>query len=163
MNPKVISPTAFVQQIQSILLKGKSLVLISITLILLQFFSISAQAQCTLGCNDNVLVSLDNNNCRALITVSMISPMIQASCPGGNFQVVVMDINGNVIPGSPYVGPADAGKKRIVKVVDLNSQNSCWGSVIVEDKLPPVFGNCTNEILPCNADVNAVGVVTAPA
>ena len=162
MSPKVSKVTAFVHQIKSSITKGRNTFCMAITLLLIQFLASSVSAQCTMGCNDNVLVSLDNSNCQALITVSMISPMVQASCPGGNFQVVVMDINGNVIPGSPYVSAADAGKKRIVKVVDLNSQNSCWGSILVEDKLPPVFSNCTTQILPCNADINAPGVVTAP-
>lgn len=162
MNPKVTLLTAFVQKIHPVVAKGKTAFRFGITMLLLQFLATSAGAQCTLGCNDNVLVSLDNSNCRALISVATISPMIQASCPGGNFQVVVMDLNGNVLPSSPYVTSADAGKKRMVKIFDLNSQNSCWGSVVVEDKIPPVFSNCAPEVVPCNADIYAPGVVTPP-
>ncbi|MFZ4545109.1 MAG: HYR domain-containing protein [Saprospiraceae bacterium] len=165
MNTKVSFVTAFANRIPSLVAKRKAIFRLGIVMLLTQLLAVVAYGQppsCTLGCNDNVQVSLDNANCRAEITVSMISPTAFNSCPGANFQVIVMDLNGNVINSSPFVTAADAKKKRIVKILDQNSGNNCWGSILVEDKLPPVFSNCNDQVLPCNADLNASGVVIAP-
>ncbi len=121
----------------------------------------SLQAQCTLGCNDNVQVSLDNN-CKAEVTVGMISPSAASACVGGNFKVIVMAQNGSPLAGSPFVGINEIGKKLVVKVLDQVSGQSCWGSILVEDKLPPIITSCKNDTFPCTTDWKAAGVVPNP-
>ncbi|MBL7827195.1 MAG: proprotein convertase P-domain-containing protein, partial [Saprospiraceae bacterium] len=59
--------------------------------------------------------------------------------------------NGPWVPAC--VGPSDIGKTYQVRVTDPeNVNNRCWGSVKIEDKLPPVL-SCPTVGLPCNADV----------
>ena len=117
-------------------------------------------AQCTLGCNDNVQVSL-NNSCTAEVTVAMISPSAASSCPGGNFVAIVMNTNGTPLATSPFVGIAQIGKKLIVKILDTNTSQSCWGSILVEDKLPPSIA-CVNDTIPCSTDWKKPGAIKLP-
>lgn len=130
-------------------------------LFVLNMFSYDANAQCALGCNDGVQVSVDNLTCKATITVDMISPTAASSCPGGNFSVIVMNESGGILSTSPIVTGNEVGKRLNVKVLDNITGNSCWGSIVIEDKVPPVI-TCTNDTIPCNANINAVGVIKAP-
>jgi Secretion system C-terminal sorting domain/Cohesin domain/HYR domain len=118
-------------------------------------------AQCTLGCNDNVQVSL-NSSCTAEVTVAMISPSAGSSCPGGNFKVIVMNTNGQTLATSPFVNVTEIGKKLMVKVMDTNSGQSCWGSILVEDKLPPIITACNDQTINCSSNWLTPGVVIAP-
>ncbi len=58
---------------------------------------------------------------------------------------------------------ADIGKTYQVRVTDplQTPVNRCWGSVKIEDKIPPTLV-CRDIILPCNADPN-VNAEPAPA
>jgi hypothetical protein len=161
MNAKVTLVQAFGNGISMLLPKRKTFIRIAILFLTLNFFSETIQAQCSLGCNDNVQVSLDNFNCQATITVAMISPTAANSCPGGNFSVVVMNTNGSMLSTSPIVTGNEVGKKLNVKIIDNVTGNSCWGSIIIEDKLAPNIV-CVNDTVPCNANINAVGVIKAP-
>ncbi len=98
----------------------------------------SAFSQCSLGCNSNVQVSLDNATCTAVITPAMMLGTIPpTSCPAGIFTVEVRH-NGILVPNAT-VTKDHVGKVLEVKVKDSNSGNSCWGNITVEDKLPPVI------------------------
>ncbi|MCB9306977.1 MAG: proprotein convertase P-domain-containing protein [Lewinellaceae bacterium] len=61
---------------------------------------------------------------------------------------------------APNLGGADIGKTYGVRVKDPSNNNFCLGSVLVEDKLPPVL-ECKTVDLPCN--FNADPTISAPA
>lgn len=114
------------------------------------------QAQCPLACNNLVQVSLEGN-CEVTVTPAM---MLQdmGPTPPCNYTVVVFGPNNLPLP-TPVVTGAHIGKKLRVSV-RLENGNSCWGEILVEDKLPPevdcpdditVFCNRTNYLLPAIA------------
>jgi len=98
-----------------------------------------SQAQCSLACNGTTQVSLDVN-CEALITQDMILNDQTTSCPGGSYEVTVSNEYGP-IPTSPIVTGDYAGQTLEASIKDLTSGNSCWGYILIEDKLGPV-ANC---------------------
>ena len=101
-------------------------------------YSASSYGQCSLGCNSHVQVSLDNANCEAVITPQMmLGTLPPSSCPNGSFIVEVRH-NGILVPNAT-VTHDHVGKVLEAKVIDLNSGNSCWGYLHIEDKLPPVI------------------------
>lgn len=161
MNTKVMLTQPNGNSFAMLLSKAKITLGNAILTAFLFFLTQTTHAQCSLGCNDNVQVSLDNTTCLATVTVDMISPTAKQSCPNGNFTVVVMNTNGTLLPTSPVVTGNEAGKKLMVKIIDNQTGNSCWGSILVEDKLAPVIV-CQNDTIPCNANINASGVIKAP-
>lgn len=101
-------------------------------------YSVSSFSQCSLGCNSNVQVSLDNATCTAVITPAMMLGAIPpSSCPTGVFSVTVR-FNGKVVPNATVTAD-HVGKVLEVTVKDDVSGNSCWGNITVEDKLAPVI------------------------
>jgi len=102
-----------------------------------------ASAQCSLACNGTTQVSLDAN-CEALITAEMILNDQASSCPSGSFMVTVSDNYGTII-NSPTVTGDYAGQTLTASVMDMSgSGNSCWGYIIIEDKLGPIADCPTN-------------------
>lgn len=114
----------------------KHLLRISFILAVALFGRTAVQAQCTLGCNDLVQFSLDED-CYSEVEVDHILESPQ-SCPGTKV-VTVMGSNGLPIPGSPWVDGSYIGQTLTVKVTHPASGNHCWGSIKVEDKLAPVL------------------------
>ncbi|TVR87106.1 MAG: T9SS C-terminal target domain-containing protein [Saprospirales bacterium] len=99
----------------------------------------------TISCNMNVQVSVDQN-CEAVITPDKILAG-HYPCINEFFKV---DVDNR---GTNMVGPEDIDKVLEVKVTRLDSDgnptgNSCWGTILVEDKLPPTI-ECTNDTLFC--------------
>ena len=105
---------------------------LSAALIVLAFGT--ASAQCPLGCNNNVQISL-NTTCMVEVTPDMV---LEGQGPAGcDYTVQVLGSNNQPISGSPFVGADFIGQTLTVKV-SLGA-NSCWGSISIEDKLPPVI------------------------
>jgi len=103
------------------------------------FILTSAQmafGQCSLACNGTTNVSLDDASCEALITVTMVADT--SGCLGGDFEVSVYDEQGMEVPGA-LVTSDYVGQTLEVHVTDLNTNNSCWGWLVIEDKLPPTI------------------------
>lgn len=130
---------------ESILSKGMSF------LIVLLFCSLTGtttlSAQCSLACNGTTNVSLDNA-CGAVITPAMILNDNATSCPAGAYMVEVMEeMNGNPIPTVDSITSEYVGMTLFVKITDSNSGNSCWGEVVVEDKIAPTI-TCTPPVGP---------------
>lgn len=132
--------------------------LLSTFVILLSVSAKQLNAQCSLACTGTTQVSLDNttSDCMATITPEMVLNDQTTSCMGGVFYVVIEDQYGNQIapaagtegPGVPaVVGVTEKNQTLYVKVVDDVSGNSCWGNLIVEDKLKPVM-DCTPPVGP---------------
>ena len=131
-------------------------------MLLVFLWSTPANAQnCTMGCNDNVQVSV-GNDCKAKITYDLIleDPDNSNICtPNGPqaFVVQVMDHTGKVIASTnsdkDYVTCEDVlanGSNTFrVKVKHWATGNTCWGSITVEDKLKPVI-ECKDVNLWCN-------------
>lgn len=161
MNTKVTVVTAFDNIVRTLMSKAKVATRIATLLLGLNLIANVAMAQCSLGCNDNVQISLDGN-CEATITPDMISPGAATSCPGGSFSVMVLNLNNVVIATSPKVTRTDVGKRLIVKVIDNVSGNFCWGSILVEDKLAPTISNCGDITVACNVDINNSTQVPPP-
>lgn len=110
-----------------------------------------ASAQCALVCNDDVNVSLPgtNSDCELLITVDMVLED-PGSCPNP-MEVTIMDLQGNEFP-TPVVDETHIGETLLYKVTETTSGNSCWGTIMVEDKLGPNFSGCDDVTLPCIAN-----------
>jgi hypothetical protein len=91
-----------------------------------------ADAQCSLGCNSRIQVSIDSATCTAVITPSMMAGTPAAAC--GTLTVEVRD-NGVLVPAAT-VDLSHLGKTLEVKVIS-STGNSCWGYATVEYKFPP--------------------------
>ena len=103
---------------------------LSALLLLLAFGT--ASAQCPLGCNNSVQISLDTD-CMVEVTPDMV--LEGQGTNGCDYTVQVLGSNNQPIPNSPFVGADYIGETLTVKV-SLGA-NSCWGSISIEDKLPP--------------------------
>jgi len=100
----------------------------------------TASAQCPLGCNNSVQISLDTD-CSVEVTPDMV--LEGQGTSGCDYTVSVLGSNGQPIPGSPVVGAAYIGETLTVKV-SLGA-NSCWGTITIEDKLPPII-DCPDDM-----------------
>ena len=104
----------------------------------------------SLTCNDNVQVSLDSF-CMAVIGADDILEGGPYGCYDNRYTVMVLSPLGanlgNVVDNS-FVGD-----EWTVKVVDDTTGQSCWGSILVEDKLPPVL-ECIDLTVDCTADLD---------
>ncbi len=108
-----------------------------LVLLFISFTGINLNAQCSLACNGTTNVSLDNN-CEAVITPEMILNDNATTCPGGAFSVIIMEeVDGVPIPTSPMVTNYYVGQTLYVKIQDDVSLNSCWGEIVIEDKIAP--------------------------
>lgn len=102
--------------------------------------------ECYLGCNDNVQVSL-GINCMAEVVPEMIATALDLTCPNGPKGIEILE-NGVVIPTNPFINESHIGRTFQVRVIDSVTTNSCWGSIIVKDKTPPII-ECENDTLGC--------------
>lgn len=91
-------------------------------------------SQCVLSCS-NVNVSL-GENCLAEITPSMISENQDSNCLS-TYLVEVYNLNGNLIPTSPFVGIANVNQNLIGHLIDPINGNFCTNTILVEDKINP--------------------------
>ncbi len=112
----------------------------------------TAYGQCALVCNDDVNVSLPGPifNCELEITIDMVMED-PSNCNG--LDVTLMDLDGDPIPTSPIVNASHIGETFIYRVTDPSNGNSCWGTLDVEDKLPPTILDCENDSLYCLEDL----------
>jgi subtilisin-like proprotein convertase family protein len=96
-----------------------------------------------LACNDLVEVSLDET-CTAIVNADMI-------LEGGPYKcydnyIVELQIGGNWVPA--VLGPQHIGQTIVTRVTDPETGNSCWGTISVEDKLPPTI-ECRDVTIMC--------------
>lgn len=99
-----------------------------------------ANAQCPLGCNNNVQISLDGD-CSVEVTPDMV--LEGQGTVGCDYTVVILGSNGQPIPNSPIVSGDYIGQT-LTAEVQLGA-NSCWGYITIEDKLPPVI-DCPDDV-----------------
>ncbi|MBK6931822.1 MAG: HYR domain-containing protein [Saprospirales bacterium] len=117
-----------------------------------------APAVTALTCNDLVQISLD-----ASCTATIGADQVLEGGPYGCYDEYVVELDkiapyGNG-PWDPAVlGPDDVGKTYGVRVTDPATGNKCWGTIKVEDKLPPVLDcqpyqlYCHSSLEPCQGD-----------
>ena len=110
-----------------------------------------AEAQCTLYCLDTVRISLNATSCNKEITPELVLHSIE-KCPAPK-RVDVLDVDGNILPGSPLVGKSVLGLNVYAKVTDMVSNNSCISLISVFDNTPPIV-KCTDLTVNSNVDVN---------
>ncbi|MEO7176662.1 MAG: SdrD B-like domain-containing protein, partial [Saprospiraceae bacterium] len=98
----------------------------------------------SLACNNLVQISLDGNG-EAFILPDMILEGIDDDLELYGVMITTMD---NVPVPNP-VTCAYIGQTLIVKVFDMCGPNSCWGKIVIEDKLAPVL-ECNNVTIDCD-------------
>lgn len=88
-----------------------------------------------LVCNDAIQVSLDDN-CFFQLNLDMLleAPPTDTTC----LIIRVTDKSGNVVPKYAF-NASHRDETFDYSVIDTCTGNSCWGVVLVEDKLPPQF------------------------
>ncbi len=79
-----------------------------------------------LVCDDQVNVSL-SDNCEATITVDMI---LEGPYPAVSYSIDIEGVTGNVV--------TNTGLYSVTVSQDVAPFNSCWGHILVEDKIAPV-------------------------
>lgn len=107
-------------------------------------------AQCTnqaLVCNNLVRVSLDTS-CMVQITPDVV--LKDLNIDTSLYRVEVRDPDGNIIPNALIMDDYD-GQRLEVRVYCKDNNLYCWGSIIVEDKIPP-----TIEITPCDTTLSCI-------
>jgi PKD-like domain len=103
-------------------------------------------------CENSVQISIDQDG------VSEIQPdmLLEGSYNTyGSFSVEIFTQNG--FPLGNTLTCAQVGMTLIGKVIDSCSGNSCWSTLIIEDKLPPYFECPTEPIeIPCDAEIDSI-------
>ena len=111
--------------------------------------TLDGHAQCTLACNDQVQVSLDQNGL-AVVLPGMILDGEETTCPGDK-TVNVMHPSGLMIGDTVSCDFLDEILN--VRVTDDTTGSYCWGTILVEDKLPPQI-TCQDTTVHCTADIS---------
>jgi len=122
--------------------------------------ALDCTTDCFLGCNDNVQVSL-GVNCVAEVLPEMIATATTLTCPNGPKGIEILDDNGNILPTSPFLDESHIGQTFQVRVIDSITTNSCWGSIIVKDKTPPII-DCRSDTLTCALQDISPGAIGYP-
>ena len=125
-----------------------SLRVVSLVLLCL-LATLKGYALCTMACNDQVQVSLDQTGI-AVILPDMILEGDSTFCPGSK-TVAVMLPSGQMIADTVNCNLVSLLLN--VKVTDDATGSYCWGTILVEDKLAPTI-SCQDTIVNCTADLS---------
>jgi len=111
----------------------------SLLVIFLSVFSGFGQSQSQIACNNNVQISL-NEQCKATVFPSVIleGEPVNADDIASGFKVRVSGIT----PTNPYTHPVISTPGNYSVTVTNAAGNSCWGTILAEDKLPPQITSC---------------------
>ncbi|MEO1261942.1 MAG: T9SS type A sorting domain-containing protein [Bacteroidota bacterium] len=110
-----------------------------------------------LACNNLVQISIDNtpNVCQVTINADMI--LEGNLTPGTDYGIEIKNNFTVIVSGVNQVTITDAsqwfGATLTAVITDLTLGNSCWGSLILEDKLPPAI-TCDDLTIECSEDQN---------
>jgi len=125
-------------------------------LIIIMFLAPSAQGYAKrdpIICQGMVNFSLDEN-CQGEVNLSHV--LVGGPYPQWASLILrLKDENGNIIP-SNIVGRNHVGDTLTFEVYDPTVQNTCWGRILVEDKIPPRL------ICPANTTVTCQNGIPAP-
>lgn len=105
----------------------------------------------TLACNDNVQISLGENGC-----IEIGADQILEGGPYGCYDDYLVEIVNSIgLPAGNVACCDHIGDTLNVRVTDLQTGNTCWGTVWILDEWSPEI-NCTEFTIPCSADYNNV-------
>ncbi len=117
----------------------------------------------TMACNGAINVSLDES-CEALIGADALLEGgaygcyedygVEASYNGQSVGTTVQNEYGTGY--SVILDNSILNTPIYISIVDLETGNSCWGTVVIEDKLAPVIDSCTNLVLNCGDDISPI-------
>jgi subtilisin-like proprotein convertase family protein len=120
--------------------------------LIIMFVSNMAMAQCDLACNEVVNLSL-NGMCTFTVTPDyLLEGFDPDECMGEVLSVVITDVDGYPLIGN--VVTAEHRGQTLKASVVSSSGNSCWGNILVEDKLAAilicdtVYTTCTGSLIP---------------
>nr|MDQ3016115.1 HYR domain-containing protein [Bacteroidota bacterium] len=102
----------------------------------------------TLACNDNIQVSV-NEECEAFVTTDMILEGGPYGCYDDYIVAVQGFGSGN---GGVLINSNAIGQTLTVTITDPATGNSCWGTISVEDKIPPTI-ECRDVTIMCGAQL----------
>ena len=102
------------------------------------------QGNGAMACRLGINVSL-SNECSTEVDVDMI--LTSEMAPGVVFQLMLMDKHGHIIPNN-LLTEDHLWTTVTAKVIDPCTGNSCWSTLTVEDKMPPII-QCGDIELPC--------------
>lgn len=108
-----------------------------------------ATSNTTLACNDLVQVSLDED-CELVITPDMLLEGDHYGC-FDKYTVQIIGVNGQNLQNK--VTRANIGQRLKTQIISANG-NSCWGEILVQDKLGPllvcedIYTNCESDLRP---------------
>ena len=105
-----------------------------------------------LVCNNGINFSLDPS-CEGVITADMILEGGPYGCLD-TYTVILEDENGNIVPNN-LVNGNHVGQTLTATVVDPFSGLTCWGSITIEDKVPPVIA-CEDVTINCDTPSDPV-------
>ena len=147
--------------------------------LLIFFFPKNINAQCTAvettACDSLINLSIDQN-CTAVLDANIIltsMTSISTDCQAV-LKVALKDLNDQVITtgtqitlnANDFVYPDVGDQFRLQVFFDLNmdgvmdgNEMGCWGLVNIEDKLPPIVGNCNDVTVYCYEDISPTGNV----
>jgi len=110
---------------------------------------------CTPSCHGQINLSLSPNGIAVITPEFILSGSNNCS---GNWIVTVTDASGNVIPGN-IINCLYLGQLLMASVEDVDTGVSCWGNVLIEDKLPPSI-TCSDVTIACNdsTDPDSIGI-----
>jgi hypothetical protein len=115
------------------------------------FINVFIQGVETLACNDQIQISL-GDSCKAVVLSGMI---LEGETNGNdNYIVIITDENGDVIPDATLTSE-HIGQCFTVKIENICNGQSCWGTICVEDKIPPVI-ECTDVTVSCGSSLEPV-------
>ncbi|HFA50720.1 MAG TPA: HYR domain-containing protein [Bacteroidetes bacterium] len=126
---------------------------VAFAFILCMLARLDGWSQCTLACNDQVQVSIDQSGF-AIITPDMVLEGEETNCPGPK-SVEVQLPDGSTIGDT--VTCEQVGGLFSTKVIDDATGNFCWGSILVEDKLRPTI-ICQNDTVNCTASLTPAAI-----
>lgn len=105
----------------------------------------------TIACNDHIQISL-GDSCETVLLSGII---LEGENEGNNnYYVVITDEFGNEIPDATLTSEHIGGTFNVMVLNECNGQ-SCWGTVSVEDKIPPVIA-CTDVTVSCGTSLEPV-------
>ncbi len=110
-----------------------------------------------LACNDQLNISL-GADCTMEVTAELMLEGTDYRC----YDNYLVEIEG--LPG-PWLGADEVGQSFVVTITDPATGNSCWGTIVVEDKQPPTISGCDTLTLSCVHDpapTTAGGDAAAP-
>ena len=117
------------------------------------FSSKNIKAQCTLSCNAETIITLDENG-KHIVTPSIV--LSNPACNPNDFSIQITDASGNVV-NNP-IDCAYLNQTLDANVISNIDGNSCWGTILVKDNLAPSI-QCQNEFIFCfeNAHPDEIG------